>query len=82
MDLKAKKGVMDDGVQEMLRMYTKKKEILLWCHDPEIEQLQTVKRKRKSAADNESQTPKAKSRSRFVNTPMKKRLKLKKYIKR
>ena len=63
-----KRWLMDDeDVQEMLRMYTKKKEILLWCHDPDIEQLQTVKRKRKSAADDEGQTPKAKSRSRFVN---------------
>ena len=47
---------------------SKKKEILLWCHDPEVEVNTAVKnRKRKVTDDDEKLAPKAKSRSRFVN---------------
>ena len=64
-----KRWLMDnDDVREMLKIYSKKKEILLWCHDPEVEVNTAVKnRKRKVTDDDETLAPKAKSRSRFVN---------------
>ena len=68
-----KRWLMDiEDVQEMLKLYTKKKEILLWCHDPKIEDTTSVKRKRKVTEDDEKQVPKPKSPSRFVNAYEKK----------
>ena len=60
----------DDDLEEMKKLYKKKKEVLLWCYDPSIQQ---VSRKRQLVdSDPGPSAPKTKSRSRFVNAYEKK----------
>ena len=58
-----------EDIDEMKKVYIKKKEVLLWCYDPSI----TPTKKRSSTRrqidcdDSAESTPKLKSRSRFEN---------------
>ena len=71
MEQKEKRWLTDtEDIDEMKKLYMKKKEVLLWCYDPSI----TPTKKRSStqrqidcddSAESTKDTPKLKSRSRF-----------------
>ena len=60
----------DDDINDMKKIYEKKKEVLLWCYDPSVEQPNHTK-KRSHAGDKDSE-PKPKGRSRFESALEKK----------
>jgi hypothetical protein len=61
-----KRWLTDDDLEDLKRVYKKKKEVLLWCYDPSI---QPVSKKRGrggvDTGDAGPPAPKTKSRSRF-----------------
>ena len=65
----------NDDIEEMKKVYEKKKEVLLWCYDPFI--VQPANTKKRQRTDETDKEPNVKSRSRFVNVLEKKMTKVK-----
>jgi len=63
----------DDDIDDMKKLYDKKKDVLLWCHDPCVEQPIRSKKRSNVGSDKDNDSePQPKGRSRFESALEKK----------